>query len=101
LFCDPDSLAVVASQHGGPLRIPGGEGLRILSWKEVQDIVHKFESLNPYDHQIVKKSILNLVDANYVDSDPEKPLRQLHGYSISAKRYALYEKIGGDGYQDR
>src|SRR6266478_3725502 len=40
------------------------------------------------------KSILNLVDANYVDSDPEKPPRQLHGYSISAKRYALYEKIG-------
>jgi hypothetical protein len=42
----------------------------------------------------VKKSILNPVDANYVDSDPDKPQRQLYGNSISAKRYALYEKIG-------
>ena len=95
LFCDTDSLAVVASKRGGPLRIPGAEDLRILSWTEVQDIVDKFESLNPYDRQIVKKSILNLVDANYVDPDAEKPLlRQLQGYSISAKRYALYEKSG-------
>jgi hypothetical protein len=97
LFCDTDSLAVVASRHGGPLRIPGGEGLRILSWKELQDIADKFESLNPYDLQIVEKSILNLVKANYVDSNDEKPRRQLHGYSISAKRYALYEKIGKAG----
>ena len=94
LFCDTDSLAVVASKRGGMLRIPGGEDLRILSWKEVQGIVDKFEALNPYNRQIVKNSILNLVDANYVDSDPEKPRRQLYGYSISAKRYALYEKIG-------
>jgi hypothetical protein len=94
LFCDTDSLAVVASKRGGPLRIPGAEGLRVLSWKEVQDIADKFESLNPYDRRIVKKSILNLVDANYIDSDDKKPRRQLHGYSISAKRYALYEKIG-------
>jgi hypothetical protein len=94
LFCDTDSLAVVASKRGGALRIPGAEGLRILSWDEVQDIVDKFESLNPYDRKIVKKSILNLVDANYVDSDDKKPRRQLYGYSISAKRYALYEKIG-------
>jgi hypothetical protein len=91
LFCDTDSRAVVASKHGGQLRIPGSEGLRILSWTEVQDIVDKFESLNPYDRKIVKKSILNLVDANYVDSDPGKSPRQLHGYSISARRYALYD----------
>jgi hypothetical protein len=94
LFCDTDSLAVVSSKDGGPLRIPGSEGLRILSWDEVQNIVDRFESLNPYDRQIVKGSILNLVDANYVDSDDKKPRRQLYGYSISAKRYALYEKIG-------
>ena len=95
LFCDTDSLAVVASKCGGPLRIPGSEGLRILSWDEVQDIVDRFESLNPYDRKIVEKSILNPVDTNYVDPDSKKPLqRQLHGYSISAKRYALYDKIG-------
>jgi hypothetical protein len=94
LFCDTDSLAIVASKHGGPLRILGSEGARILSWAEVRAIVDKFAALNPYNRKIVKGSILNLVDANYVDSDPKKPQRQLHGYSIAAKRYALYEQIG-------
>ena len=42
----------------------------------------------------MKGSILNLVDANFVDSHLKKPQRQLYGYSIAAKRYALYEKIG-------
>jgi hypothetical protein len=45
----------------------------------------------------VKGSILNLVDANYVDSDPKKRRRQLYGYSIAAKRYALYKKLGNTG----
>jgi hypothetical protein len=94
LFCDTDSLAIVASKNGGLLRIPGSEGARILSWAEVQAIVNKFAALNPYNRSIVKGSILNLVDANYVDSDPKKPQRRLYGYSIAAKRYALYEKIG-------
>jgi hypothetical protein len=94
LFCDTDSLAIVASRRGGQLRIPGSKGTRILSWAEVQAIVDKFAALNPYDRNIVKGSILNLVDANYVDSDPKNPQRQLYGYSIAAKRYALYEKIG-------
>src|SRR5205807_2709262 len=56
--------------------------------------VDRFKSLNPYDPQAVKGSILNLVDANYVDSDPQNKQRQLYGYSIAAKRYALYERTG-------
>jgi hypothetical protein len=94
LFCDTDSLAIVSSENGGLLDTPGSEGIRILTWKEVQDIVDRFSSLNPYNPESVKGSILNLVDANYVDSDPTKPQRQLYGYSIAAKRYALYERIG-------
>jgi len=94
LFCDTDSLAIVASKNGGPLRIPGSESIRILSWAEVQAIVDKFAALNPYNRKIVKGSILNLVDGNYVNSDPKKPQRQLYGYSIAAKRYALYVRIG-------
>ena len=92
LFCDTDSLAIVASKNGGRLRIAGSDGARILSRAEVREIVDRFAALNPYNRQIVKGSILNLVDANYVDSDPRKPQRQLYGYSIAAKRYALYEK---------
>ena len=94
LFCDTDSLAIVSSNNGGKLDIPGSEGTRILSWKEVDSIVRRFSSLNPYDRRIVKGSILNLVDANYVDPDIKDRRRQLYGYSIAAKRYALYERIG-------
>ena len=97
LFCDTDSLAIVASKRGGALRIPGSENTRILSWDEVQAIVDRFAALNPYNRKIVKGSILNLVDANYVDSDPKNPQRQLNGYSIAAKRYALYEEIVSNG----
>jgi hypothetical protein len=70
LFCDTDSLAIVSAKDGGPLKIPGVEGHRILPWAETQRIANKFISLNPYDRKAVKGSILNLVDANYVDSDP-------------------------------
>lgn len=94
LFCDTDSLAIVSSENGGSLNIAGSEGVRILPWPEVQSIVDSFASLNPYDPKAVTGSILNLVDANYVDSDPKKRRRQLYGHSIAAKRYALYEKLG-------
>jgi hypothetical protein len=94
LFCDTDSLAIVSSKGGDPLNIPGAENNRILSWVEVDEIVARFSSLNPYDREIVKGSILNLVESNYVDSDPKKARRQLYGYSIAAKRYALYERTG-------
>jgi hypothetical protein len=50
--------------------------------------------LNPYDPNIVKGSILNIVDSNYVASDPKKARRQLYGDSIAAKRYALFAKLG-------
>lgn len=94
LFCDTDSLAIVSSEQGGTLDIPGSDGLRILTWKETREITERFSSLNPYDPKAVKGSILNLVDANFADSDSAEPQRQLYGYSIAAKRYALYEKTG-------
>ena len=94
LFCDTDSLAIVSSKNGGPLNIAGSEGRRILTWTEAQEIADKFLSLNPYDREAVKGSILNLVDANYIDGDSTKQQRQLYGYSIAAKRYALYGKTG-------
>jgi hypothetical protein len=94
LFCDTDSLAIVSSQKGGTLNIPGSEGLRILTWAETKGIADRFTSLNPYNRDAVKGSILNLVDANFVNSDSTQIQRQLYGYSIAAKRYALYEKTG-------
>jgi hypothetical protein len=97
LFCDTDSLAIVSSKKGGKLAIFGSEGVRILAWAEVQEIVDQFASLNPYDPAALKGSILNLVDANFAESRGKETQRQLYGYSIAAKRYALYEKTGKSG----
>ena len=95
LFCDTDSLAIVASEHGGPLTIPGTDGERVLSWDEVDNaIVKRFESLNPYNQEIapVRGSILKVHKRNW----NAKERRQLYGFSVAGKRYALYEKKHGD-----
>lgn len=92
LFCDTDSLAIVSSKKGGRLNVPGGANVRILPWRDTQEIANRFSSLNPYDPKAVRGSILNLVDANFVGGDSTKRQRQLYGYSIAAKRYSLYEK---------
>jgi hypothetical protein len=94
-FSCTDALAIVSSKNGGALRRFLGSGhVRALSWITVQQIVDQFESLNPYDHTAVRGSILNFVDANYEDCDAGHPRRQLLGYSIAAKRYAIYERRG-------
>jgi hypothetical protein len=74
----------------------GSEDLRILCWKDVKNIVERFADLNPYDREAVKGSILNPVDANFVDPNNKESQRQLYGYSIAAKRYALYQKINNN-----
>jgi hypothetical protein len=59
--------------------------------------VDKFADLNPYNRDIVKGSILNLTDANFVDPKAEvKVQRQLCAFSISAKRYAIYQRFGNE-----
>jgi hypothetical protein len=93
---DTDSMAVVASEHGGLVPCPGGpyhtadgrEAVRALSWKQVRAIVQLFERLNPYDRAAVEGSILKIEDDNF---DPQsKEQRQLWCLAISAKRYALF-----------
>jgi len=96
LMCDTDSMAVVASEHGGLVRCKGGphrmsdgsDAVNALSWEEVRHIGDRFRSLNPYDPTIVPGSILNIVEDLNFDSAGRQ--RQLYGYAISAKRYALY-----------
>jgi hypothetical protein len=115
LYCDTDSLAIVSSEEGGQLRVPGAAGKRILPWDEVDRIAAKFRALNPYDPGTVE-DLLNLTDDNFVcrcshelknDHDQagvcevqgcnckanKKVRRQLWGLGIAAKRYALFEKI--------
>jgi len=103
LFCDTDSLCIISSEQGGLAPCPGGayklpdgrEAVKALPWKEVEDIASRFKALNPYNAQIVR-DILKVEDVNFVDSDPSKPRRQLFGYAISAKRYALYTQNEGN-----
>ena len=102
LFCDTDSLCIVGSKKGGFVECTGGPvirnnkpGINALSLSEVQEIAQEFRELNPYDPSLVSE-ILKIEDVNFLDSDPNEPFRQLFGYAISAKRYALYSQEGKD-----
>jgi hypothetical protein len=97
LFCDTDSLCIVAAKEvdlvpcpGGAHKLPDGqEAVKALSWKRVRRIADKFAALNPYNPQAVPGSILKIEDVNFDSSGNQ---RQLYGYAISAKRYALYQR---------
>lgn len=94
LFCDTDSAAVVASKLGQQIRMPDGcTPITALSWEDVQNIVDRFASLNPYNPRLVPGSILKIHKLNF---DQTKQPRQLFGYSIAAKRYALYTRTNDD-----
>jgi hypothetical protein len=91
---DTDSMAIVATEHGGffpcpggPFKMPDGRAaVRALSWKEVVEIVTRFAKLNPYADK--SRSILKIERDNY---DPETgKQRQLYCLTISSKRYALF-----------
>ncbi len=108
---DTDSLAIVATEHGGLLACPGGperlidgtEAIRALSWTEVEEIRDRFRNLNPYGDG---ESILELEDENFVPCTCGKKhksakgctgeRRQLYTYSIASKRYALFN-LGSRG----
>jgi len=90
LFCDTDSAAIVSAKERQQIAMPdGAEPITALSWSEVQRIVDRFEPLNPYNPKLVPGSILKIHKVNW---DEHKQRRQLFGYSIAAKRYALYTK---------
>jgi hypothetical protein len=94
LFCDTDSAAIVASEHKQEIAMPdGAPPITALSWAEVRKIADRFESLNPYDRELIDGSILRIHKVNW---NADKRRRQLFGYSIAAKRYALYTKSEND-----
>jgi hypothetical protein len=100
VFCDTDSLAIVASESGGLIACPGGqhrtsdgrEAVKALSWQEVEQVRQRFVTLNPYDRHAVPGSILKAEDENFDEQTGEQ--RELNCYSISAKRYVLYTLDG-------
>ena len=102
LFCDTDSLCIVASKYGGLIPCAGGkfrhhgeEAIKALSIDQVKAIVKKFNRLNPYDPCLVPE-LLKIERINFSETDAKKANPHLWGYSIAAKRYALYERKGND-----
>jgi len=100
LFCDTDSLCIVASEDGGLVPCPGGthrlpdgtEAVKGLSWIEVQTIANQFKVLDPYDSATVPE----LLKIEKVNFDSAGHRRHLSGFSISAKRYVLYMQTDED-----
>ena len=103
-FCDTDSMAIVATKHGGLIPCPGGphtlpdgrDAIQARADAQVAAIVERFQALEPYDPNVVTESILKIEDVNYARLEPtsdkvdrDHPL-QLYTYAISPKRYALY-----------
>jgi hypothetical protein len=102
VFCDTDSMAIVASENeqllpcvGGPHNTgDGNEAVKALAWCEVDEIAQLFENLKPYDPGAVPGSVLELEEYNF--DEPTGERRELYCYSISAKRYALYNLEDGE-----
>lgn len=102
LLGDTDSMAIVASEHGGlvpsnggPHKMPdGSDAIKALSWVDAREIVDQFKSLNPYNKKVVPGSILNVVEE--INSDSTGKQRHVYGYGISAKRYAVYTFDGSE-----
>jgi hypothetical protein len=86
LFCDTDSMCIVASRSGGWVGCSGEPPIKALSWKDVEEIRDRFTSLNCYDRTKVKGSILKIEDVN---THKNRQI-DLFGFAISAKRYVLY-----------
>lgn len=95
-FMDTDSVAIVASEHGGLLPCPGGPhklpdgqaAIRALSWDEVGEIRTRFAELDPYGDG---GDLLELEKENFGEDGRQ---RELWCLAIAAKRYALFT---GDG----
>jgi hypothetical protein len=89
VFCDTDSVFTTATPTG-----KGNTGVPTLSWKQAISIAERFESLNPYHPAGIPESILELEPEN---RDPDaSELREVHCFSLAAKRYVLYTP-GSDG----
>ena len=86
LFCDTDSMCTVASKNGGWVPCPDEPRIKAPSWRDVQQIAKRFESLNCYDRTKVPGSILKIEEVNFIGNVQIA----LYGYAISAKRYVLY-----------
>ncbi|MDA8040133.1 MAG: hypothetical protein M0Z69_13475, partial [Actinomycetota bacterium] len=52
VYCDTDSWAVLASPEGGSFTLPDGSTERVLSWREVDEVVSAFDALRPFGSDV-------------------------------------------------
>jgi len=91
LMTDTDSMAIVATQHGGLIPCPGGshklpdgrQAVKGLSWREVEQITQRIQRLSPYNSKI------KLLKVDKVNFNRKGEQHQLFGIGYSAKRYCL------------
>ena len=96
VFCDTDSLFIVATETGDLQPCPGGphttadgqEAVQALSWQQVANMVDRLASLNPFGGRLAGKSILKIEPDNYDPTTGEQ--RSVYAFAIASKRYALY-----------
>ena len=114
-FCDTDSVFVIATEHEGLLACPGGphslpdgsDAVLALSWDQVDAIVDRLTSLNPFGGLLTGKSILKIEPDNYEPGTLRQ--RVIEVYSIASKRYSLFTRdqegqpviVGDQGNQRR
>lgn len=85
IACDTDSGCIAASPDGGY-----DQGIKLLTYDQVNQIRERFNSLNPYDQSLVPELLkwewpaLKETDPGYV------PLESVRIISLSAKRYCIY-----------
>jgi hypothetical protein len=73
------------------MRDAGGRpAIRALSWREVDEIVDRFRSLNPYDRTAIPGSILKIEKYNREGNKDDGAFREIECHAISAKRYGLF-----------
>jgi hypothetical protein len=85
VFCDTDSMAIVANHDGTLIPCPGGpdtlpdgrNAVRALTYDQVDAISDRFDALNPYR----RGTVTEILKEEFTG----------HCYAISAKRYALYK----------
>jgi hypothetical protein len=93
---DTDSMAIVATEHGGLIPCQGGpyrknskrKAIKALTWDQVRGIADRFAALSPYDRNAIPGSILKIEDDNFDPNTHEQ--RRIYCFAISAKRYALF-----------
>jgi lambda repressor-like predicted transcriptional regulator len=88
LFCDTDSMAIVAKRKSRLVRLTDPESgkqhkVKAISWRKVENIIAKIEPLNPYSFPGLLK----------VEHKSLK--RQIYGFGVSAKRYCLFDENYG------